>query len=186
MKKVLLIVLSLLSFNALADRVLIERGFTEDTKNGANSTAWLMKGAIDFTKNYAIDAEFQESQVTATNKVSSRVDVGFATKTDKIWGPVSLFGRVATGEKYTTPTNYPYWQVEPGVRVDIVEDKFFTRIGWRFRTPYDQARFQDETRTWRYGLYFNVTSNDTIGARLDQVRGNVNQNTLGLNYQRSF
>jgi hypothetical protein len=189
MKKLLATAVLLLAVSApaMADKFIIERGWADDLKaNAANSSTWYFKGVRDFTENFAMDSSLQLNQVDAAapnNKISGRIDIGAIPKFD-IYGPVKGYTRFAYGEKFSTSGNFDYYSIEPGIR-STLGGGFSGQIAWRFRTPFNTAN-NDTTRTWRTGVTYDITPKDTIGVRLDNQRGDSNQNIWNLNYSRSF
>lgn len=189
MKKLLLVLLFAISAPAFADKFVIERGWGDDmATNAPNSSTWYFKGIRDFNPNFAMDTSLQMTQLDGaapSNKISSRIDIGAIAKMN-LYGPVNGYTRVAYGEKFSTssPGNFDYYSVEPGVRGTLY-GPVWSQVGWRFRTPFNPAN-NDTTRTWRTSLNYDVTKQDTVGVRLDNQRGDSNQNIFNLNYVRSF
>jgi len=187
MKKLLLVLLFAISAPAFADKFVIERGWGDDlAANAPSSTTWYFKGVRDINENFAMDTSLQITQLDANppaNKLSSRIDIGAIPKFD-IYDPVKGYTRFALGEKLSTSGNYDYYSIEPGVRSTLGYG-FWGQVGWRFRTPFNVAN-NDTTRTWRTSLNYDITPKDTIGVRLDNQRGDSNQNIWNVNYVRSF
>jgi hypothetical protein len=133
-----------------------------------------------------MDTSLQVTQLDAAspnNKISSRIDIGAIPKMN-LYGPINGYTRIALGEKLSTSGNFDYYAVEPGVRSTLGYG-FWGQVGWRFRTPFNVAN-NDTTRTWRTSLNYDVTKQDTVGIRLDNMRGDQNQNIYNVNYVRSF
>ena len=189
MKKLLAVLLLAISVPALADKFVLERGWGEDMQPKVpNTETWYMKGIRDFNPNFAMDTSLQVNQLDApapNNKMSTRVDIGAIPKMN-LYGPVNGYTRVAVGEKWTTtvPGNFSYYSIEPGVRGTLY-GPVWAQLGWRFRNAFNPAN-NDTTRTWRTSLYYDVTKQDTLGFRLDNMRGDQNQNIYNVNYTRSF
>lgn len=189
MKKLLATAVLLLAVSApaMADKFVIERGWADDLKaNAPNSTTWYFKGVRDVNEHFALDTSIQLNQldtVAPNNKISGRLDIGAIPKFD-IYGPIKGYTRFAYGEKFSTTGNYNYYSIEPGIRSTLGYG-LWAQLGWRYRTPFDTAN-NDTTRTWRTSLNYDITSKDTIGVRLDNQRGDSNQNIWNVNYVRSF
>lgn len=183
MKKLLLALLIAVSAPAFADKFVIERGQADDLNSPNNSGTWYMKGVIDVNKNLAVDASVQTTQVDNTNTVSSRADIGVVPKFN-IYGPVNGYTRLAVGEKYSSTGSFSFYSIEPGVTAGLGRG-FTGQVGWRFRNAFNTAN-NDTTRTLRTGVSYDLTKKDTVGVRLDNVRGDQQQNIWNLNYARSF
>jgi hypothetical protein len=190
MKKLLLILLLAISAPAMADKFIIERSWVDDftTPTSPRADSWYFKGVIDYNKNLAFDSSITITQLDAAvpnNKISTRVDVGVIPKMN-LYGTIDGYTRFAYGEKWSTssPGNYDYYSVEPGIRSTLGYG-FWGQLGWRYRAPFNDA-INDTTRTWRTSLNYDVTAKDTVGVRLDNVRGSQNQNIFNVNYVRSF
>lgn len=189
MKKLLLVLLLAISAPAIADKFIIERGWGDDlTPNAPNSTTWFFKGIHTINENFDIDTALQTTQIDGSppnNKVSSRIDFGAIPKMD-LYGPIRGYTRFAVGEKITSssPGNFSFYSIEPGITAPLGYG-FSTKIGWRYRSAFDDS-IHDTTRTWRTSLNYDITKQDTIGIRLDNQRGDSNQNIWNINYVRSF
>lgn len=183
MKKLLLALLIAVSAPAFADKFIVERSFVDDLASPNNANALYMKGVIDVNKNLAVDASLQTTQVDNTHTISSRGDIGVIPKFN-VYGPVNGYTRVAIGEKYSSSGSFAFYSIEPGVNANLGYG-FTGQVGWRFRNAFNTAN-NDTTRTWRTGVSYDVTKKDTVGIRLDNVRGDQQQNIWNLNYARSF
>lgn len=189
MKKLLLVLLVAISAPAMADKFVIERGWGDDlATNAPNSSTWYFKGIKDINANFAMDTSLQMTQLDGAapnNKINSRLDIGAIPKMN-LYGPVNGYARFAVGEKFSSSGNgnFNYYAVEPGVRGTLY-GPVWAQLGWRYRSAFDPAN-NDTTRTWRTSLNYDVTKQDTVGFRLDNMRGDQNQNIYNVNYVRSF
>ena len=181
MKKFLLL-LAFLSSSAIADSMLMEYTTTESPDKTTTGQGWFFKGTRDITKDLDVDVSLLTTQSDQTHKVDSRLDFGVRTKFD-IYGPVRGYTRVFAGEKFASTGNYNYWGFEPGVNVAL-GGGFTGRLGYRFRAATNSIA--DTTRTWRAGVSYALTKNDSIGVRYDQQRGDREVNYWNFNYVRSF
>jgi hypothetical protein len=115
---------------------------------------------------------------------SSRVEAGLTPKY-KLNNYVTLYAREAIGNKYTSTTHSSYWSAEPGVMVPIGATGLTAKVGWRYRTAFNDAVL-DTTRTWRAGVGYDITPKDNIGVRYDRVQGDADQRIWAVNYTRGF
>ena len=131
------------------------------------------------------DTQFSQTNNDGTQSLSStRIEAGL-TPTYKVNQYVSVYARETIGEKYSNTTHSSYWSAEPGVIIPFGSTGLTAKLGWRFRTAFDNAVL-DTTRTWRAGVAYAVTPNDTIGVRYDRVQGDSDQRILAVNYTRGF
>ena len=127
--------------------------------------------------NYgAKDSTGAVSNSRIEGSVTGRTTLGF----------FSPYLRLGVGQKFTTITNYSYYSVEPGITAPLANTGLTARLGYRYRTAVDSNTYADTTDTWRLGLSYALTKQDTVGIRYDQVRGDTNQNNWAFNYTRNF
>ena len=134
----------------------------------------------DFT-GFAGDLAFSNAQTDGTNALSTRIEAG-AT----VAGPVGLYARVATGQKYSNTADFTYYSVEPGIAAAVPGVAGLTaKAGYRFRSAFQSAN-NDQTHTARYSLAYAVSKNDTVAVKYDRVQGDSNQKIVAVAYTRGF
>jgi len=134
----------------------------------------------DFT-GFAGDLAFSNAQTEGTNALSTRLEAG-AT----VAGPVGLYARVATGQKYSNTADFSYYSIEPGVAVAVPGVAGLTaKAGVRWRSAYDSTN-NDQTHTTRYSLAYAVSKDDTVAVKYDRVQGDSNQKVVSVAYTRGF
>ena len=131
---------------------------------------------------FAADVSFANAQTDGTNALSTRLEAGL-TGTMPV-GPVNVYTRAATGEKYTNTTSFGYYSIEPGVAVPF--GALTAKVGYRYRSAYDSDVNNDQTHTMRYSLSYALSRADTIGVRYDRVKGDNDQKITAVTYTRSF
>jgi hypothetical protein len=183
MKKLLLTLLLAVSAPAMADKFVVERAWTNDLNSTNGADTWYLKGIIDINKDLAVDSSLQVTQVEGSNKVSNRFDVGVIPKFD-VYGPVRGRVRLALGEKWSSTGNYKTYAVEPGIYGNLGAG-FSASLGYRYRNSLDST-YKDRTTTLRTGVDYAITPKDSVGVRLDNMRGDSKQDIWNLNYVRSF
>ena len=130
---------------------------------------------------FAGDLAFSNAQTEGTNSLSTRLEAG-AT----VAGPVGLYARVATGQKYSNTTDFSYYSIEPGIAAAVPGVAGLTaKVGYRWRSAYDSAN-NDQTHTARYSLAYALSKNDTIAVKYDRVQGDSNQKVVAVAYTRGF
>ena len=188
MKKIALAtILAIAATSSFAASVGLQYQSAEGKDGTANSTTYAMTVKGNITRNFAVDVQGTTTTKDSTGGISSqRLELGGTGSVALAPSlPFGLYTRVATGQKFTTTTNYTYYSVEPGVTVPFGTTGLSAKVGWRYRTAFDSA-YADETRTWRAGLNYAITKTDAVGIRYDSVRGDTNQNTVAVGYTRSF
>jgi hypothetical protein len=117
---------------------------------------------------------------------STRVEVGL-TGLLPVTSFMTSYTRLGVGDKTTTTTSYPYYNIETGFKTPTPIAGLNTTFGFRFRTAFSEMN-KDTTRTIRLGLGYELTKVDTVGVRFDVVRGVApqSQNVFALNYSRGF
>jgi hypothetical protein len=186
MKKILAMLALTAATSVFAgDSITLERS-NIDNVGSTDQTQYQMMYKHTFTNNLAGDLQFQNTTNNSTSALSTRIEGG-VTVSEKVAGPIGLYVRTATGEKYSNTTSFSYWSVEPGVTADIPGISGLTaKVGYRYRAAYDSTKNGDQTQTMRYGLSYAVTKVDAIGVRYDRVNGDNDQKTIAVNYTRSF
>lgn len=184
MKKILAILAITTSGSLFAATATLEYQNQTGVNGTANSNLYQLSVREDINKNFAGDVVLNTASKDSTGAVSSsRAEAGLTGKTTL--GFVSPYMRLATGEKFTSTTNFAYYSVEPGVTAPIGNTGLTARLGYRFRSAYDTSNL-DTTRTARVGISYDVTPKDRLGVRYDSVRGDSNQNSWAFNYTRGF
>ena len=167
----------------MADKFIVERAWAHDLKSPYGADTWYLKGIIDVNKDLAVDSSLQVTQVEGSNKVSNRFDVGVIPKFD-IYGPVRGRVRLALGEKWSSTGNYKTYAIEPGIFGNLGAG-FSGSLAYRYRNAFESGHL-DRTTTLRTGVDYAITPKDTVGVRLDTMRGDSKQDIWNLNYVRSF
>jgi len=187
MKKILAILALAISGSVFAGSVTIE-GQDVSGQGSADQKNFNMTAKQDINKNFAGHVQVSTTQTDGTNAVSTRLEAG-VTGSVALFGPVSGYTTVAVGEKFSSAGtgNFAYYSVEPGVTAPIGNTGLTAKVGYRYRTAFEDANVnKDTTQTIRAGLSYAVTKQDSVGVRYDQVRGDVKQNIVAVNYTRSF
>ena len=181
MKKILAIVALAATGLAYADSVSLE-GQHINNVGASAQTQYVLGVKKDLTSMFAADVSFANAQTDGTNALSKRLEAGL-TGTMPV-GPVNVYTRAATGEKYTNTTSFGYYSIEPGVAVPF--GALTAKVGYRYRSAYDSDVNNDQTHTMRYSLSYALSRADTIGVRYDRVKGDNDQKITAVTYTRSF
>jgi hypothetical protein len=185
MKKILAILAMAISGSVYAASATIEYQDQTGVNGTADSSLYLFSVSENINNNFSAGVTTNFSAKDSNGAISnSRIEGSLTGKTTI--GLFSPYMRVATGQKFTTTTNYTYYSVEPGVTAPLGNTGLTARLGYRYRTAFDSTAFADTTNTWRLGMSYAVTKQDTVGIRYDQIRGDTNQNNVAFNYTRSF
>lgn len=180
-------ILTMAAFSASAASVTAEYQNVDGVNGAASQQGYNLSAKGNVSRGLDVDAGIQTRTNDSSGGISStRLEAGLTGTASLAPSlPFAVYTRVASGQKFTTTTNYSYYSVEPGVSVPFGGSGLTARVGWRYRAAYDTAN-ADETKTWRAGLSYAVTKQDTIGIRYDRMRGDLNQNTVAVNYTRGF
>jgi hypothetical protein len=193
MKKIVAILALALTTSAFADKIIIEardaQGATTSGPHTSGTTStdqyqYKLTYAKDVDPNWQVDYSIIAVQTQSTELTAgSRIEAGAMYK-NRIGGlPVYLRG--GYGLKTTTTANFAYYSVEPGVMIPM--GNFTGRVGYRWRDAVDPAATRaDETRTWRYGLGYNVTKDSSVWLRYDKMRGDTAQNVTFVAFEHKF
>ena len=180
MKKILAILAVAISGTAFAaDSVTVESQRINNA--GAAAQQQYVLGVKKQFSGFAGDLAFSNAQTEGTNALSTRIEAG-AT----VAGPVGLYARVATGQKYSNTADFSYYSIEPGIAVAVPGVAGLTaKAGFRWRSAYDSAN-NDQTHTARYSLAYAVSKIDTVAVKYDRVNGDSNQKIVSVAYTRGF
>lgn len=155
--------------------------------NGQDGTASqrVFEGSVkqSFNKNFAGDITFKQYRTDNTNALANRIEAGLTAS--NTYGAFTPFTRVAIGEKYASGNpGYGYYSVEPGVGVAFIGG-VSASLGWRFQDAFANGH-NDQTRTWRSKLGYDLTKNDNVYIGYDVQRGDSEQNITKIGYIRRF
>lgn len=187
MKKLLAILtLSLLTVSSVfAATGTLEYQNVDGVQGTADATNYRLGISEKINNNFSGDVSFLTTAKQSNGSVSSsRMEGGLTGSAT--YGLFKPYMRVATGQRFTTTTNYTYYSVEPGVSMPISNTGLTAKLGWRYRNAYDATANADETKAWRGTLSYAITPKDTVAVRFDRVRGDVNQNIWAFGYTRGF
>ena len=185
MKKILAILAMAISGSVYAASATVEYQDQTGVKGTANSALYQLSISENINKNFAGGISMSYGIKDATGAVSAtRTEASLTGKTT--FGIFSPYARVGVGQKFTTTNNYSFYSVEPGVTAPLGNTGLTARLGYRYRTAFDSTANADTTDTWRLGMSYVVSKQDTVGIRYDQVRVDTNQNNVAFNYTRRF
>lgn len=129
---------------------------------------------------FAGDVAFINTQTEGTGVLTTRLEAGLTAA-----GPMGLYVRAATGQKYSNTTDFAYYSIEPGVAVPVGYG-LTAKVGYRWRSAFDSSASGDQTHTARYSLAYALSKNDTVAVKYDRVNGDNNQKNVAVAYTRGF
>lgn len=185
MKKILTILAMTISSFVYAASATFEYQDRTGVNGTTNSSQYSLTISENINKNFSVGVGGNVGAKDSNGAINSSRLEGSVTGKTTI-GLFSPYVRLGTGQKFTTATNYSYYSVEPGVTVPLGNTGLTTRLGYRYRTAFDSTAYADTTNTWRLGISYAVTKQDTVGIRYDRIRGDSNQNSVAFNYIRNF
>jgi hypothetical protein len=178
MKKILIALgLVALASVASAQDSVVQLGYKyQDTNSnyGANAQGYNFLLGTNVNKNLGVDV-YSESLFTENNGANStRLEAGLTPSTTIGATGLSVYSRVAVGQKFIPGNNFTYWSVEPGVKYALSE-KLTAKASFRFRNAFDTAN-NDTSRTETAGLEYALTKTSYIGGFVAHVSGDSTQN----------
>jgi long-subunit fatty acid transport protein len=168
---------------ATAASITVEGQVQTGDRGARDSTNYALSVQQSLNKTFAADVGVTTFQQDGTKALSNRLEAG-VTGTRPV-GPISLYTRVAIGEKFSNGSDFAYYSVEPGVVYNFT-DKLSGKVGYRFRNGFGDNGNLDTTHTARAGVSYAVTKQDSVGVRYDQVRGDAFNHSVNFAYTRSF
>lgn len=156
---------------------------TIDNTTGTDQQNYNLTVRESVSSNLIADVQFSQTTNDIGPGTVQRLEAGL-TPTYKT--TYATFGsRFTVGEKYTTSQQYGYWSANPFVAVPIANTNLTTFAGWRYRAAFD-TNYLDTTRTWRGGVQYALTKQDTVGVRYDRVKGDSDSKVWAFFYTRGF
>jgi long-subunit fatty acid transport protein len=168
---------------ASAASITVEGQVQTGDRGARDSTNYALSVQQSLNKTFAADVGVTTFQEDGTKALSNRLEVGITGA--RPVGPVSLYTRVAVGEKFSNGVDFGYYSVEPGVVYNFT-NKLSGKVGYRFRNGFGDNGNLDTTQTTRAGVSYAVTKQDSVGVRYDQVRGDAFNHSVNFAYTRSF
>lgn len=170
---------------AIAESSVNVQFFNQEAQGTGASSHYIVTGfKTSLTDKIAVDVASTQQQADATNLVTNRWEAGLSGKVAEV-GPLTFSVRGATGIKVKSGVqSFGYYSVEPGVSVALPAG-FSASYGYRYRDAYEVSN-ADRTTTNRYTVSYNITKNDKVSLRRDDVRGDGANTATGLIYTRSF
>jgi len=155
-----------------------------DSKNGISDMKAVVLTVRDtITKNWFGDIAVTNLKVDSTQAVSSRLEAGVMRTFDS-----GFAVRAAIGERYSgnaATGNYAYYLINPSFSLPLGNSGLVSSLGWRFRSSFQEGK-NDQTRTWRAGLGYNIDKKNQVGIAYYVVDGTIEQRITGINFTRRF
>lgn len=175
----------LFSNNLFAASATLEYGGTDNVNSSsAGQTFNSLTVRENINANFIGDVQYSQTDKDGVGLMYTRAEMAL-TPTYQVNQYFSVYNRIAVGENYHPTYNWAYWSSETGVRAPIGSTGLTASLAWRFRSAFDPINL-DTTRTWKTGLAYNLTKNDTVGVRYDRTTGDFNQKSYVINYTRKF
>ena len=174
---------SLLSISVYAQSVNVELQDL-DSKNGVSDMKSMIVTVRDsINKNWFGDIAVIGVKIDNTQTLSNRVEVGLMRTFDS-----GFSVRTAIGERYSgnaTTGNYAYYLINPSFSLPLGNSGLVSSLGWRFRSSFQEGK-NDQTRSWRAGLAYNLDKKNQVGIAYYIVDGTIEQRITGINFTRRF
>jgi hypothetical protein len=156
---------------------------TIDNATGTDQQNYNLTVRENIVKNLIGDVQFSQTTNDVGPGTVQRLEAGLTPTYKTKYATIG--SRFTVGEKYTTTQQYGYWSANPYVAVPISNTGFTALAGWRYRAAFD-TNYLDTTRTWRGGVQYAVTKQDTVGVRYDRVQGDSDSKVWAFYYTRGF
>jgi hypothetical protein len=182
MKKIFAILALAISGTAFAaDSVTVEGQHVNNAGAAAQQT-YALGIKKELGGRFAGDVAFVNTQTEGTGSLTTRLEAGLTAA-----GPMGLYVRAATGQKYSNTTDFAYYSVEPGIAAAVPGVAGLTaKVGYRWRSAFDSSASGDQTHTARYSLAYALSKVDTVAVKYDRVQGDNNQKVVAVAYTRGF
>ena len=193
MKKLVLVLALLASFNAFAEDNFAHIQYTfRDTIAGdqgnTNRQGINLTFGRNITNNWQVDIgeqfrteKFNEDKGAGNN--TTRLEAG-TTYTQPLNNMFSLYTRGAIGYKLTADQDYSYYSVESGANIHVIEP-LTLRVGYRYRDSFSQEYF-DKTNTVRLGAQYALNKTSFLSAGIDRAYGDSQFLGVNLGYGVHF
>jgi hypothetical protein len=113
--------------------------------------------------------QFRTEKLNNNDGVSTtRLESG-VTYTYGLTNGVSLYTRGGLGYKFTTNSDYSYYSIEPGAKLDLANG-FVVKAGYRFRDSFNNS-YNEQTDTVRLGADYTLAKNQTLTLGVDRSYG---------------
>lgn len=174
---------SFLSISVYAQSVSVELQDL-DSKNGVTDMKAVIVTVRDnIAKNWFGDIAVTGLKLDSTQAVSNRLEAGVMRTFDS-----GFSVRAAIGERYSgnaSVGNYAYYSINPSYALPLGNSGLVSTLGWRFRSSFQEGK-NDQTRTWRAGLNYNLDKKNQIGLAYYIVDGTIEQRISAVNFTRRF
>jgi hypothetical protein len=181
MKKIFAILAVAISGTAFAADSFTVEGQHVNNAGAAAQQTYVLGVKKEFS-GFAGDLAFSNTQTEGTGVLTTRLEAGLTAA-----GPMGLYVRAATGQKYSNTTDFAYYSVEPGIAAAVPGVAGLTaKVGYRWRSAFDSSASGDQTHTARYSLAYALSKNDTVAVKYDRVNGDNNQKIIAVAYTRGF
>lgn len=180
MKKIFAIMAMAISGAAFAADSFTVEGQHVNNAGAAAQQTYALGIKKELGGRFAGDVAFINTQTEGTGVLTTRLEAGLTAA-----GPMGLYVRAATGQKYSNTTDFAYYSIEPGVAVPVGYG-LTAKVGYRWRSAFDSSASGDQTHTARYSLAYALSKNDTVAVKYDRVNGDNNQKNVAVAYTRGF
>jgi predicted porin len=160
----------------------VEYGARDGINGGADARAVKVTVGTSLNNNTKIDFSMRQKTDTDNNLSDTRAEAGLTLSAPLVQG-LSVYGRVAGGQKFKTSADHAYYSIEPGVKYQLL-DQLSIKAGWRYRDAFDNTN-ADQSRSLRLGAEYALTKNYAVAVGYDRVRGDSEYNafTTALNFK---
>lgn len=175
-KFLLALLLALSATPAFAEHNFVHLQYTVRDTVGSNSQDTNRQG-VNFTvgrqvaNNLTVDfgEQFRTEKLNNNDGVSTtRIESG-VTYAYGLTNGISLYTRGGLGYKFNADSDYSYYSIEPGAKLDLANG-FLVKAGYRFRDSFNNS-YNEQTDTVRLGAEYALAKNQTVTLGIDRSYG---------------
>ena len=118
---------------------------------------------VDFGEQFRTE-KLNNNDGVSTTRIESGVTYAYG-----LTNRVSLYTRGGLGYKFNADSDYSYYSIEPGAKLDLANG-FVVKAGYRFRDSFNNS-YNEQTDTVRLGADYTLAKNQTVTLGIDRSYG---------------
>ena len=185
MKKIILIVLLLMTGNIMAEDYYAKISLGQQNGKDGQQDATGGGFVLGLKLNSNVSTEIKVEHKQKDNKgFGTRIGAAIIGKV-KLLDDLSVNIRVAAGNKKTNTSTFNFWAITPSLKYKI-DDKWSIKGGIRFRDAFDTDQHRDYTETFKAGIGYKLTEDKILSIGFKRKVGDSEYNAIGVGYGISF
>jgi len=185
MKKIILIVLLLMTGNIMAEDYYAKISLGQQNGKDGQQDATGGGFVLGLKLNSNVSTEIKVEHKQKDNKgFGTRISTAIIGKV-KLLDNLSAYTRVGAGNKKTDTNTFNFWAITPGLKYKI-DDKWSIKGGVRFRDAFDTDKYRDYTKTFQAGVGYKLTESRSLSIGFKRKVGDSEYNAISVGYGISF